>query len=71
MNRTTGKMEAKPLIPFDDGFVDYIADIALGNPRDIIIRCEYVIRDGLRDEVPRLTRDYAKGVFEAHRLRTE
>lgn len=71
MNRITGKLQDKPLIPFDDGFVDYIAEITLGNPRDIVIRCEYVIRDGLRDEIPLLTKDYAKKVFEAHRLRTE
>jgi len=71
MNRVTGKVESKPLIPFDDSFVDYIADLAMGNPRDIIVRCEYVIRDGLRDEIPLLTKSYAQKVFEAHRLRTE
>ncbi len=70
INRITGRLEDKPLIPFDEGFVDYIFKLTLGNPRNIIIRCDRVLKDGLCDEVPLLTKQYAIKVFEAHRLST-
>lgn len=71
-NRTPKLTEKpKPLIPYTEEFVEYVAQLTLGNPRDIIKVCEYVLQDGLQKGVSLLTVDFAKGVLEDRGMRTE
>lgn len=63
-NRSTGKKEKDPLIPYDEGFVDYVYSLTNGHPRQTIERCDYVLVEGLQARVPILTKKYAKEVFQ-------
>jgi len=63
-NRVKGTYEQDPLIPFTQDFVDYIYKLTQGNPRDIIVRCEYVLDAGIERRVRRLTAEFAREVFK-------
>ncbi len=63
------KLES-PLIPYDEDFVEYLYSLTHGLPREIVRRCDYVIGEGLKDRVPKLTRRYAKDVFSRWNLTT-
>ncbi|HUB08646.1 MAG TPA: hypothetical protein VMB50_16690, partial [Myxococcales bacterium] len=69
-NRVTGKRESDPLIPYDEEFVEYVYKLTQGHPRSIIDRCDYVLVDGLRERIKRITKRYAKDVFERRHLPT-
>jgi hypothetical protein len=63
-SRTAEKKKLQdPLIPYDEDFVEYLYSLTKGLPRDIVVRCDYVISEGLKDRVERLTKRYAKEVF--------
>jgi len=62
-DRTTGKVQNDPLIPYDEDFVGYVYDLAKGHPRETIQRCDYVLTAGLRDNEKRITKKYAKAVY--------
>lgn len=64
-NRTKG---TKPLIPYDLGFVKYVQELALGNPRQIIKFCDFALEDGLIEGISLLDRKFAEKVFIAHGL---
>ncbi len=66
--RRTGTKEKDPLIPYDESFVDYLFHLTKGHPRRIIERCDYVLIEGLQANVPLLTKQFAKGVFEKLRI---
>lgn len=70
-NRVTKRFEKEPLIPYTDDFVKYVYELALGNPRKIVERCDYALQDGIEQHAPRLTPAFAKKVFESHSLSTE
>jgi hypothetical protein len=44
--------------------VDYIYDKTGGEPRMILDRCGQVLDAGLKERVPRLTKQYAQTVLE-------
>lgn len=70
-SRSESRFKKEPLIPYTKDFVDYIYELTLGNPREIVERCDYTLADGLELRIPKLTRDFAKQVFESHALRVE
>jgi hypothetical protein len=57
-----------PLIPYDEDLVEYLYTLTKGHPRDIVTKCDYVISEGLKDKVPRLTKKYAREVFSKWNL---
>jgi len=64
-NRTK---DTKPLIPYDLGFVKFVQELALGNPRQIIKYCDFALEDGLIEGISLLDRKFAEKVFIAHGL---
>jgi len=58
------KKQPDPLIPYDHEFVEYVYSLTKGHPRETVSRCDYVITDGLKDHVAKLTKQYAKEVFQ-------
>lgn len=70
-NRTTNTIEKEPLIPYTEDFVKYVYELTLGNPREIVERCDYTLVDGSEKRAPQLTRAFAKKVFESRGLLTE
>lgn len=70
-NRTTGELERKPLIPFTEEFVTYIFELTMGKPRAIVDRCDWVLLDGLEQEILLITVDFAKKVLESRGVPTE
>jgi len=70
-NRTTGELERKPLIPFTEEFVTYVFELTMGKPRAIVDRCDWVLLDGLEQEIPLITVDFAKKVLESRGVPTE
>ena len=65
-NRVTRGYDGKALIPYTRDFVAYIYARSKGHPRDIIARCDIVLRDGLEERVSLLTKHFARKVFESH-----
>ncbi|MCX6686746.1 MAG: DUF2791 family P-loop domain-containing protein [Methanoregula sp.] len=63
-NRIDDSVLDKPLIPFNEGFVNYIYDKTGGEPRMILTRCSQVLDAGLKDRAPLLTAEYAQKVLE-------
>jgi len=70
-NRAEKRFEKEPLIPYTKDFVDYIYQLTLGNPREIVERCDYTLEDGLELRIPKLTCAFARKVFESHGLTVE
>ena len=70
LNRVTKQPDKDPLIPYNEDFVVYVYELTLGNPREIVERCDYALDDGLEQRVPKLTRAFAEKVFESHGLST-
>ena len=67
-NRVTGKYEDRPLIPYDESFVEYVSGLSLGNPREIVKYCDYALEEGLKVKAELLDRDFARQAFIAHGL---
>lgn len=65
------RQKRDPLIPYTEDFVDYVYELTLGNPREIVERCDYTLEDGLEQQIPRITRAFARKVFESHLLSVE
>lgn len=59
-NRKSGIFEDKPLIPFDDSFVNYIWELSRGSPRQIIWNCSQVLDAGIEHGVPILDKETAE-----------
>jgi len=59
----TGSKPAKPLIPFTESFVSFIYELSTGVPHLIVSYCHEILRKGLEESVPLLTKDYAKKVL--------
>lgn len=70
-NRVKKQPEKEPLIPYTDDFVNYVYELTLGNPREIIERCDYTLEDGLEQKIAKLSRSFARTVFESRGLSTE
>ncbi len=60
--RTSSKPD-KPLIPFTETFVSFIYELSDGVPHFIVSYCHEILRKGLEESVPLLTKDYAKKVL--------
>jgi hypothetical protein len=69
-NRVTGKTEDEPLIPYDDTFVNYVFELSLGNPGDIVKFCDYVLEEGLIEKIKTLNKNFAEKAFVSHGLIT-
>jgi type II secretory pathway predicted ATPase ExeA len=67
-NRVEDKFEDTPLIPYDKTFVEYVNDLALGNPGEVVKYCDYALEEGIREKTKLLTKKFAKKTFIAHRL---
>ncbi|MBI4063451.1 MAG: hypothetical protein HY401_04030 [Elusimicrobia bacterium] len=59
----TGPKPSKPLIPFTDSFVAFIYELSAGVPHLVVSYCHEILRKGLEENVPMLTKDYAKKVL--------
>jgi len=70
-NRLANRMEGEPLIPYTKDYVKYVYQLTLGNPREIIERCDYTLQDGIEKKAAKLTRVFAKTVFEERGLLSE
>lgn len=64
----TGKYEDQPLIPYDESFTAYVAELSLGNPGAIVKYCDYALEEGLREKAKLLDRNFAEQAFIAHGL---
>jgi type II secretory pathway predicted ATPase ExeA len=67
-NRVTGKYEDQPLIPYNESFVEYVSELSLGNPGEVVKYCDYVLEEGLRVKAKLLDKDFAEKAFIAHGL---
>ena len=65
-NRIEGKFQDKPLIPFDEKFVEYIYETTRGEPRDILTACSHVLDEGLSEKIPLLTKEFAEKALKEH-----
>ncbi len=70
-NRTTRTNAQRLLIPYTDDFVSYVFQMTQGNPRHIVERCDLVLEDGLREQVPLLNEAFARKVLASHGLPSE
>ena len=59
-NRSKGKFEQNPLIPFTEDFVDFIYNSTSGKPGDIIKKCGHILDLGLKYRIPELNKEFAK-----------
>ena len=59
----TGSKPYKPLIPFTETFVKFIYELSNGVPHFVVSYCHEILRKGLEESVPLLTKDYAKKVL--------
>ena len=64
LNRSSGKFESEPLIPFTEEFAVFIHKLSEGRPETIIDRCDNVLDAGLERRLPRLTKEFAIEVFQ-------
>jgi len=64
LNRTTGKFEDNPLIPFTKEFAIFIHQISDGRPETIIDRCDNVLDAGLERRLPLLTKEFAIEILQ-------
>jgi type II secretory pathway predicted ATPase ExeA len=69
-NRITRKIYNQPLIPYDDTFVNYVFELSLGNPGDIVKYCDYALEEGLREKIKTLNKSFAERAFVTHGLIT-
>lgn len=53
----------EPLIPFNESFVKFIFKVTNGVPHHIVRYCHVILRQGMEESVPMLTKDYAKKVL--------
>jgi type II secretory pathway predicted ATPase ExeA len=67
----SGKVEDKPLIPYDDSFVKYVHELSGGNPSRVVRFCDAALEEGLREQIKILNEDFAKKAFIAHGLLVE
>ncbi len=67
-NRVTGEIEDQPLIPYDESFAAYVAELSVGNPGAIVKYCDYALEEGLRKKAKLLDKDFAEQAFIAHGL---
>jgi len=63
-NRKSGVFEDKPLIPFDETFVDYVLELSRGSPRQIIWSCSQVLDAGIEHRVSLLDRETAQELLK-------
>jgi hypothetical protein len=59
-NRIEGKYQDRPLIPFEDDFVDFIHEETQGVLEKIIIRCDHVLDAGLAARIPLIDKNFAQ-----------
>ena len=60
-----------PFIPYTEDFIGYIYQVAVGKPREIVVYCGVVLREGLREGVSRIDMGFAKRILEGfHMVRT-
>jgi len=67
-NRITGKYENKPLIPFNETFVDYVWELSTGKPRHIIDICNQVLDAGIEHGVSELGREIAEQLLKEREM---
>lgn len=71
-NRISGDVEDKPLIPYDDSFVEYVYKLSNGgNPSEVLRFCDAALEEGLREKTKILNKDFAQKAFIAHGLLVE
>lgn len=64
-----GKIEDKPLIPFDESFVKYVYDLSNGgNPSEILRFCDTALLEGLNQKIKILNKAFAEQAFIIHAL---
>jgi len=56
----TDSKPSKPLIPFTDSFVEFIYELSAGVPHFVVSYCHEILRRGIEEGIPLLTKDYAK-----------
>jgi len=62
-NRAGDSPKDQPLIPYDETFVEYVAELSLGNPGEIVRFCDVALQEGLRRKVRLLDRKFAEKAF--------
>lgn len=67
-NRVTGKYNSQPLIPYDETFVEYVFELSLGNPGEIVKYSDYALEEGLKEKAKFLNKNFAEKAFVAHGL---
>lgn len=60
----TGDIPGEPLIPYDEGFVDLVLEVAQGVPRRILAYATVVLLGALEQGLPRITVDAARSILE-------
>jgi type II secretory pathway predicted ATPase ExeA len=59
-----GDVPGEPLIPYDEGFVDLVLEVAQGVPRRILAYATVVLLGALEQGLPRITVDAAHNILE-------
>ena len=60
-----------PFIPYTEDFIDYIYEVTVGKPRDIVDYCGIVLSEGLRKGIVRINKEFARHILEGfHMVRT-
>ena len=60
-----------PFIPYTEDFIDYIYEVTVGKPRDIVDYCGIVLAEGLRKGIARIDKEFARHILEGfHMVRT-
>lgn len=60
-----------PFIPYTEDFIDYIYEVSVGKPRDIVDYCGIVLSEGLRKGIARIDNEFARHILESfHMVRT-
>lgn len=62
-SRIEGRYTDKPLIPFDETFIDFIWEITEGVPREVMVKCTHVLDAGIEKGVPYLDRETAEALL--------
>jgi len=57
-----------PFIPYTKDFIDYIYEITVGKPRDVVDYCGIVISEGLRKGIARIDKEFARNILEGFRM---
>lgn len=63
-NRTKGKFEKYPLIPYTEDFVGFIYKSTAGDPGDIVKKCGHILDLGLKYRVAALNKEFAKKALQ-------